>query len=73
MSQVVWRPVKRIYCDRIGEQVQLEAKIVFPADLLPDPPARVLAHRCSQGMDCNRFDKPTCVWAGTRPDHDPFA
>jgi hypothetical protein len=49
----------------------LETELVHPIDLLPDPP-RVIAHRCSNGMDCNSTDNPSCIWAGTNPNHDPF-
>jgi hypothetical protein len=53
--------------------VHLEAKVVYPAEILPEQAPRVLSHRCSEDMRCNRFDKPTCRWAGTLPGHDPFA
>lgn len=72
MSRVLWRTMKRQYCDRIAEEVSLEVKLVFPATFLPDQPPKVIGHRCSMGMHCNQIDKPACVWAGTQPDYDPF-
>jgi hypothetical protein len=73
MSHVIWEPIKCAVCGRIGQQVLLEAQLVYPADHLPDQPPRVLAHRCSQGLACNGLDRPGCVWAGTLPGYDPFA
>ena len=51
--------------------VALEAEIVYPADWLPDEP-RVLAHRCSHGLDCNLDGRSSCLWSGTNPVIDPF-
>jgi hypothetical protein len=39
---------------------------------LPDQPARITAHRCSNGLECNQEDKHSCTWAGTNPDFDPY-
>lgn len=58
---------------RIGEMVALEAKLVYPADIMPNQPPRVLSRRCSKAIDCNQLDRPTCCWAGTLPGYDPFA
>jgi len=73
VPDVLWKPLKQATCDRIGETVVLEARLVYPADPLPDQPARVLAHRCSLGVSCNALDRPSCCWAGTWPGFDPFA
>jgi hypothetical protein len=73
MSYTVWRPIKQVYCEKVGRMVALEARLVYPAELLPDGPPRVLEHRCSMAMDCNLIDTPSCRWAGTLPGHDPFA
>ena len=73
VASCVWSPIKRAICERIGEEVTLEVRMVFPADILPDQPPRVLAHRCSRGIECNLFDKPSCCWAGTLPEYDPFS
>jgi hypothetical protein len=56
----------------VNEEVHLEADMVFPAESLPDQPGRVLAHRCSHGVQCNLMNKAACVWAGTNPAYDPF-
>jgi hypothetical protein len=73
MARVVWEVVKAAHCDRVGELVTLEVRRVYPADVLPDQPPRVLAHRCSRALQCNQMDRPTCRWAGTLPGYDPFA
>src|SRR3989304_2441022 len=73
MPEQAWRPLKLAQCDRIAEEVALEALVVYPAEVLPDQPGRVLAHRCSQGLSCNSLDRPTCCWAGNWPGYDPFA
>jgi hypothetical protein len=40
MVWVSWEPIKRRMCDRLGEEVSLEAKLVFPSDIFRQP-ARV--------------------------------
>ena len=67
-----WQTTKVQYCQRVDEDVNLEALLVFPADILPDQPPRVIAHRCSKDIPCNMFEKPACIWAGTNPEYDPF-
>jgi hypothetical protein len=73
MLEQIWKPLKMAQCDRIGEEVALEALVVFPAEVLPDQPGRILAHRCSQGFSCNALDRPACCWAGSWPVYDPFS
>ncbi len=73
MERVSWKPIRRVYCDRVADEVTLEAKVIYPAEIMPDSPPRVLAHRCSLGLACNQLDKPACAWAGTLPGFDPFA
>jgi hypothetical protein len=72
MSVRVWQSVKYCFCEHAGEQVALEADLVYPADWMPESPPRVLGHRCSHGLDCNLDSRPSCVWAGTNPLVDPF-
>lgn len=67
-----WEPVKIRYCDHAGKEVALEIEAVYPADILPDQPPRVMAHRCSHGYLCSLYKQAACVWAGTNPDYDPF-
>lgn len=71
MATKAWEVVQVCYCDHVRQQVSLEAEVIFPADLLPDS-CRVVAHRCSLGKECNKFEQSTCVWAGTNPGNDPF-
>jgi hypothetical protein len=73
MAKRTWLRRKTIACERAGREVTLEVEVVEPPDLLPDQAPRVLGHRCSYGVSCNSFDRPTCVWAGTLPGYDPFA
>ena len=72
MSERSWEVSKTCVCEHIHQRVALETELVFPAEVLPDQPARVLAHRCSLGMICNQTSKPACIWAGTNPGYDPF-
>jgi hypothetical protein len=73
MAYRSWQTIKICYCDHIGSEVGLEAELVYPAEFLPDDSPRVLSHRCSQGIQCNLSGRPSCVWAGTNPDYDPFS
>ena len=71
MAERTWETSKVCYCEHILGEVALETEVLYPTDFLPDPP-RVLAHRCSHGVECNHLAKAACVWAGTNPDYDPF-
>ncbi len=73
MERIEWLRLKDAHCERLGEVVALEARVVHPADPLPDQPGRILAHRCSMGLSCNAFDRPACCWAGSWPGYDPFS
>jgi hypothetical protein len=72
MTEVLWETLKYQYCHHIDQQVGLQAKVAYPADLLPDQEARILAHRCSHGLACNLDGRSSCIWAGTNPVIDPF-
>ena len=72
MSLRTWQAIKICYCVHAGEEVALEAEVVYPSDILPDQAPRVLAHRCSHALACNLDDRPSCIWAGTNPAIDPF-
>lgn len=72
MDRVVWKPIKEMHCEKMRQDVVLEAQVVFPANFMPMQSPRVISHRCSMGMQCNSIDKPSCKWAGTLPDFDPF-
>lgn len=73
MRPVGWETIRVQFCHRVGQQVSLEVQLVHPAEVMPDQPPRVLAHRCSLGTACNLFDKPACIWSGTQPEYDPLA
>ncbi len=72
MSEKTWETLKVQYCPQVDDKVSLPAQVVYPAEFLPDQPGRVLAPRCSHGSACNLDNRPSCVWAGTNPGHDPF-
>lgn len=73
MAEKRWYPIKTQYCKHVGGDVQLEVHVVLPAEYLPDQPPRVIGHRCSHGMQCSLLTHPSCTWAGTNPNFDPFA
>jgi hypothetical protein len=50
----------------------LETLVVLPSELLPEQPPRIIAHRCSEALDCNGVNKPSCAWCGTNPDYRPL-
>jgi hypothetical protein len=72
MAVKTWQPIRVCFCNHAGREVALEVEVVYPAEWLPDQAPRVLAHRCSNGIQCNLDDRPSCVWAGTNPAFDPF-
>ena len=72
MTDKKWEVLQVCYCQHVGENVNFEAQVVHPAEVLPDQGPRVMAHRCSRGVACSLEDKPACVWAGTNPTVDPF-
>jgi hypothetical protein len=72
MAYKTWETIKVRYCEHVGEQVGMEANIVYPAEWMPEQQPRVIAHRCSRAISCNLDDRATCVWAGTNPVYDPF-
>ena len=73
MAYKTWHPMKIRFCEHAQCEVALEVQVIYPIDLMPDQPPRVLAHRCNQAVNCNLMDKPSCIWAGTNPIFDPFA
>lgn len=71
MAQKQWQIEKVHYCEQVGQQVELEVQVVYPADHLPDQPPRVIAHRCSKALECNHLDKMVCSYCFTNPDLQP--
>ena len=73
MSTKSWEVLKTCYCHHVNQLVSLEAEIIHPADFIPDGLDRILAHRCSYGLNCNLDGRPSCQWAGSNPTIDPFS
>jgi len=71
MSLRTWQVEKIKYCENVGHEIALETEVVYPAEHLPEQAPRVLAHRCSNALECNMMDKSVCVWCGTGPNHNP--
>ncbi len=72
MAYRTWQVSKIKYCERVGREVALETEVVYPPEVLPDQPPRILSHRCSNARECNLFEKPACIWCGTNPAYDPL-
>lgn len=72
MAFRTWEISKISYCEHVGHEIALETELVYPAEYLPDQPARVLARRCSNALACNCQDKPGCTWSCTNPEHHPI-
>ena len=73
MAVKTWQTIKIRYCDHAGCEVGMEAEIVLPAEWLPESAPRVVAHRCSHGLQCNLDERASCIWSGTNPVFDPFS
>lgn len=72
MAEINWETLKVRHCKHAGGKVRLEVQKVYPAEFMPDQPARIVAHRCSHGMRCLITSKGACVWSGGNPGYDPF-
>lgn len=72
MAKKEWESIKISFCHHTGQEVALEAELIYPSDIMPDQQPRVVAHRCSLAVDCNLEGKGSCIWAGTNPVIDPF-
>jgi len=71
MAEKTWHVEKIKHCEHVGHDVAIENQVVYPAEHLPDQPPRVIAHRCSNAIECNMVEKSTCALCGTNPDLDP--
>jgi hypothetical protein len=71
MTEKIWQVEKIKYCEHVGREVALEDEVVYPSEHLPDPAPRIIAHRCSNALECNMLEKTACVLCGTNPDLDP--
>lgn len=72
MAEKKWFVTKVIYCEHVGREVELETQVVVASEYVPDQPPRIVARRCSNALDCNGLNKPTCAWAGTNPLYRPM-
>jgi len=68
MADKVWQVEQVKYCEHVGQNVEIESQVIYPADILPEQPPRVVAHRCSHSIECNLVEKPSCSLCGTNPD-----
>jgi hypothetical protein len=71
MAQKQWQVEEVRYCEHVGQEVDLEVEVVYPADYLPDQPPHVIAHRCSKALECNQHDKMVCAYCFTNPAQNP--
>jgi hypothetical protein len=71
MAERAWQVEKIKYCEHVGHEIALENEVVYPAEYLPDQPPRIIAHRCSNAVECNMMDKASCALCGTNPELDP--
>ncbi len=73
MATRVWQTIKVQHCPHAGGEVALEAEVLYPEEHLPEQGPRIVAHRCSKGIECSlTHSEAACVWTGTNPDYDPF-
>ena len=70
MTQKQWQVEEVRYCEHVEHEVDLEVEVVYPTDYLPDQP-RVIAHRCSNALECNQLDKMVCAYCFTNPVQKP--
>jgi hypothetical protein len=73
MAIKTWQTIKVQYCQHAESEVSLDAEVLYPEEHLPDQGPRIVAHRCSRGLECGLLEEPACVWAGTNPQYDPFS
>ena len=72
MAEKTWQIEQIKHCEHVGHEVAIENELVFPADHLPDQPPHIIAHRCSNAIECNMMvEHPVCDLCGTNPDVDP--
>lgn len=73
MADRIWQTIKVQNCEHAKSEVALEVEVLYPDEHMPDQAPRIIAHRCSQGLECGLMKEASCVWAGTNPTYDPFA
>lgn len=72
MAEKKWYVSKVCYCEHVGHEISLETQVILPSEYLPEQAPRVIAHRCSDALECNRINKPACAWCGTNPNYRPL-
>ena len=72
MAEKKWYVSKVCYCEHVGREISIETQVVLPAEYLPEQAPRVIAHRCSDALECNSINKPACAWCGTNPNYRPL-
>jgi hypothetical protein len=72
MAVKTWQTIKIQYCHHVGEEVGLEAEVVYPPEWLPDQPPRVFAHRCSHGLACNLDGRASLHLGRHKPNLRPI-
>lgn len=72
MAEKKWYVSKVLYCEHVQHEVALETQVVLPSEYLPELAPRVIAHRCSDALECNCINKPACAWCGTNPNYRPL-
>lgn len=69
MSGEQWIQLGVKYCEKVGDNVELMEKRVYPQGLLAtgNEQYRVLMRRCSAGYQCSHLEEP-CVWVDAEAD-----
>ena len=50
-------------CVHAGADVEVTTVVVYPSDVLPDQPPRIVNRDCSHLTECNLQDKCACPFA----------
>jgi hypothetical protein len=72
MAEKKWYVSKVCYCEHVGHEIAIETQVVLPPEYLPEQAPRVMAHRCSDALECNSLNKTACAWCGTNPNYHPL-
>ncbi len=74
MPQITWVTISKIWCGKLQDEAALMEQRYYFDEPIPDgggPPFKVIARKCSYGVDCN-LQGHACRWAHTNPNNDPF-
>ncbi len=53
--------IQKRYCMHASEKVTISSRHAYPADMMPEMPARITNRNCSHFFDCNLQDKSACI------------